>query len=296
MSRDYSVYMTLGLPFIQKNVQFIVQKADDLNFVYLADSDDNKLFDISTRYLNVNQAVSKLFTMAEKMTDYESPFLRAKYCDTDFFLRLYEAENKAISIGVAVFGFRWDKKFEQGSSSYTIDFARYIRLLLSVCNDLTILEVETHSDLVEGVQYIDQGCVTGLICMGPFEEAFSGSLEGVNASFGGLIYNGFGNKFIFFDENTGNSIEPSAQGYYEIFKAGFPVYLYAKKDGVSFKIAIKRNIQEYEYDFVSVYPLAPYRMKKGYGSEGEKIDVAFYTQRLLELCENFAIYELKTFF
>ena len=88
-------------------------------------------------------------------------------------------------------------------------------------------------------------------------------------------------------------IEPSVQHCYDTLKAEFPVYLYAKVDDVPFKIEIKKN--ERAYDFVSIYPLEPYRMKKGYGSEEEKIDLAFYIKRLIELCENFAIYELKTF-
>ena len=75
---------------------------------------------------------------------------------------------------------------------------------------------------------------------------------------------------------------------------GLGVILYAKKDGVSFKIEIKQDVKG--YDGVVIYPLVPYQMKKGYGGEKENVDVAFYVQRLLELCENFAVYELKTFF
>jgi hypothetical protein len=294
MSMDHSIYMNFDLEFTQKNVQFVLQKASNFDFVYLTESEDKKLFDIGVRYFNVEQAILKLSTMAKNMTDYERPFLRIKYQDTDFFLRLYEDENKLITMGVAVFGFRWDKQFERGSRMYTIDFSRYIRLLMKMCGDLNILTIETSSDMVEGVQYTNQNCVTALIDMGSFKEVTSGSIEGVRGSFRGLIDNALENKFVFFNQDGEKQIQSLIEECYENFKAGFPLYLYAAKDNFSFKIEIKKN--EQGYDFVSVYRLEPYLMKKGYGSEDEKIDVAFYTQRLLELCENFAIYELKTFF
>lgn len=293
MSREYGIYTTLGLSFTQENMQILIQKTSAIGFIYLTEKEDKELFNIKIRYFTIDQAISKLLMMAERMDEYDLPFLHVKYQDTDFYFRLYENKNKLIEMGIGVFGFCWNKHPEYGDNESTIDFSRYIRLLLNVCSDITLLRLETYSDSVENMQYTGQECVTLLTHLGTFEETFSGSLKSVKGCLMGFICNGLESKFIFLDENIQQSIEPSIQKYYEILEAGFPAYLYAKKDDISFKIEIKQNVQG--YDRVLIYPLKPYRMKKGYGSEEEKIDVAFYVERLLELCENFAIYELKTF-
>ena len=293
MSVSYGIYVELDCEFVEKNIFFILNRASDLGFVYLVGTEDKQYVDTDVCCLGVDQAILKLQMVTEEILDDGGPWLHAKFQDTSFFLWIRKTKNNRIIVSCGAFEFRWDKQFDRGSSLYTIDFARYVRLLSNVCGDMNILRIETDSDLVEGIEYVNQGCVTALIDMGSFEEEFSRSLEGVKGSCSGLIHNGMQSKFIFFDETTDQPTEPSVQKCYEILKAGFHTYLYAKKDGASFKIEIKQNNQG--WDFVSVYPLEPYRMKKGYESEEEKIDVAFYVQRLVELCENFAIYELKTF-
>ena len=294
MSVSYGIYVELDFEFMEKNIFSIIHRASEMGFVYLANVEDKECFDIHVWYLDVAQAVLKLQMVTEEILDNGGPWLRVKFHDTSFFLWIRKSKKGRILVSFGSFEFRWDKQFDRGCSMYTIDLARYVRLLLNICNDMNILKVETDSDLVEGVEYAVQNCVTALIDVGSFEEAFSGSLEGVKGSCRGLIRNGLQSKFIFFDEDTGQLIEPSEQKYYDILKAGFSAYLYAKKDDISFMIEIKKSIQG--YDSVTLYPLEPYLMKKRCGSEDEKIDVAFYVQRLLELCENFAIYELKTFF
>jgi hypothetical protein len=288
------IYIGFDLSFTQENIRFIIQRAEDLGIVYLADAGDRKVFNISSWYFNIDEAILKLLIMTNKTIDYEKPFLHAKYFDTDFSFWLYEGKNKLITLEIGAFGARWDKKISIGRRTDIIDFSRYIRFVLNICVDIPLLKLETYSDLEKSIEYNNQNCVTALIDMGSFKEQFSGSLEGIRGSCSGLIDNGLWSEFIFFDENVVQSIEPSVQRLYDILQAGFPAFLYAKKDDISFKIEIKQNVQG--YDRVTIHPLEPYLMKKGYGSKDEKIDVAFYVQRLIELCENFAIYELKTFF
>jgi hypothetical protein len=159
-------------------------------------------------------------------------------------------------------------------------------------DDFLLLDLEMSSDhSKDWSKDIERGCVVAMINMGSMIEQPLGNI--FKESVGCLLRNGIQNGFIFFDENLEKQIEPSIQRYYDTLKAGFPIQFYAKKEDVPFKVEIKRS--EQGYDFVSVYSLKPYLMKKGYGSEEEKIDVAFYVERLIELCENFAIYELKTF-
>jgi len=271
MSISYSIDNTLVLLYIEDNIKYIITCGMQKGFIYL----DNE----SQKILSINDVIQKILYFD---FENEASHITVKFQDTKFFLWFFKSDNDLLIFSIGSFAYRWDKQFERESKMYTIDFSRYIRLLLNIYSDVTLLKLETFSDLIEGIEYVDQKCITALIEMGPFKEGFEG-----------LIDNGFVNNFTFFDENTNQQIIPSAQKYYEIMKANFPIYLYAIKDSVSFKIEIK-NIQGF-YGIL-VYPLEPYLMKKGYGSEEEKIDVAFYVQRLLELCENFAIYELKTFF
>jgi hypothetical protein len=283
MSVSYSIDVTLDLFYTEENIKYIVAKGKEQKFTYL----DFEL----CKFLSVDEVVQKILY---SHSDDEARHVRIKFQDTFCFLWFFKSDNGQLIFSIGSFGYKWDRDFSNGRRIYTIDFARYIRLMLEACNDVSILELNTDSDITEDLVYEYQNCAVAFLNMGVFGKDSSDYTDYGRWSVKYFLANATQNGFEFFDENTGQSIEPSVQKYYDVLKAGFPAYLYAKKDGISFKIEIKQNNQG--YDLVSVYPLEPYLMKKGYGSEDEKIDAAFYVQRLIELCENFAIYELKTFF
>lgn len=104
-----------------------------------------------------------------------------------------------------------------------------------------------------------------------------------------LKINALANKFIFFDDQFSKQSELSAEDVSQAIQSGNPVFLFVKVKNHSFKIKLESNQKG---DFISLYPLEPYKVKKGIDSEKEKLDLGFYVECMLELTENFAIYEL----
>src|SRR5206468_1008278 len=136
---------------------------------------------------------------------------------------------------------------------YTIDFPRYMRLMLEICKDITILNLHTFADNLTDIIDETENCIVAALDTGFFGEKQSGGDEIINSSINYLLCNAFQNKFVFFDESIDKQVEPSAQKLYDTLKANFPIYLYAKKDNIPFKIEIKKDAQG--NDFVSIYPL-----------------------------------------
>jgi len=67
-------------------------------------------------------------------------YIHAKFQDTDFFIWIFK-KNNLLSFSIGDFGIAWKKEFIH--DHYGVNFARYIRLLLRVCIDFTILELKT---------------------------------------------------------------------------------------------------------------------------------------------------------
>jgi hypothetical protein len=289
MSVGYAIYGRFDLKFTKQNVKLVIQKASDIGFIYMARED----FAITSRHLNVDQAADVLLTITEETLDEGRGFLYGRFQDTGILIRIYE-ENDALGFSFGSFYYRWDKDFSNGTQIHTIDFARYIRLMLDVCKDITLLDLHTFADNLTDIISDTKNCALVSLDMGYFGEKKIGHTDVGRMSIEYFLSNAFQNKFVFFDEFFDKQIEPFVQKYYEILKSEFSLNLYAKKDGIPFKIEIKRDAQG--YDLVLIYPVKPWCMKKDYENAEEKLDASFYVQRLLELCENFAIYELKTFF
>jgi len=107
-----------------------------------------------------------------------------------------------------------------------------------------------------------------------------------------LISNGKSNQLIFFEENmsqiSANDIAPKIKNTLEANT--IPAIFYAKKGNSVIKIIIPNDPK----NVVSIIPQAPFCIKKGFGSAQEAIDLAFYVEIALGLCENFAIYQFST--
>ena len=281
MSVSYSIDVAVDLLYTEENIKYIVTNGKDKNFIYL--DSERRIF------LSVDDVVQKKMSESYSETYNEDFHVRIKYQDTFCFLWFFKSDENKIIFSIGSFDYRWDKDFNSGKVEiHTIDFARYIRLMLEVCSEVPILALSTDADNREELTYQFQNSVVAIVDMGFLEKDVARNIDYGWNMVESFLMNGICNQFQFFDKNTSQLIEPSVQECYDILKAGFPVLLYVKKDAISFKI-------ELGHGWFAVYPLEPYRMKKGYESEEEKIDVAFYVQRLVELCENFAIYELKTF-
>jgi hypothetical protein len=294
MSVMYFLQVDLDIEYTENSINYVLKKMYEKGCVFLAKEDGQGGL-IGSYFLNLDQASAKIFMATDEVRYLCEDTLFVKCKDTYFDLRFYKEKENLLLISLSDFPCAWGKKFWNGQKDFVIDFSRYINFIINVTKDLSLLGLEMSSDHSAGwPEDIEKKSIIAVVCLGPMDHQISGSSEGVRGSVSCIITNGNENNIIFFDEKTGQPTAPPIQKYYNILKAGFPAYLYAKKDNIAFKVEIKQNVQG--YDGVTVYPLEPYLMKKGYGSEEEKIDVAFYVERLLELCENFAIYELKTFF
>jgi|GEM_PF-2808758 len=93
----------------------------------------------------------------------------------------------------------------------------------------------------------------------------------------------------FIDEKTRQVYEPEPDRITQIVYSGFAADLCVKNmDNIIFKIDLIRTSAG---DYVSLYPLEPYQKKKGIDCQEEGLDLAFYIERILELCEGFVIWE-----
>jgi len=94
-----------------------------------------------------------------------------------------------------------------------------------------------------------------------------------------------GNDFVFIDEL---SLEKVVS---ENLEKGF-IAVHVKKDEKTFTLELTFGASL--EGIMHVVSLDPVRLKKGLGSKAESIDLAHYVEIALQLCDNFAIFELRT--
>ncbi len=132
MGISYSVESFLNLKYEKINIDYFFQKCLENNIHLYADSFD-KLNELDSR-----NAAARILSVE---LDPEDRCVDAKFQDTDFSIWVYKEKNDLLSISIGSFGIKWRKEFI--NDHYDIDFARYIRLLIRVCKDFTILALET---------------------------------------------------------------------------------------------------------------------------------------------------------
>ena len=132
MGTSYSIEVFLDLQYKKSNIDYLFQKCIENNIYLYSDTFDD------VHKLDSSDAAARILTV--KLED-EVHCVDAKFQDTDFSIWIYKEKNNLLSISIGSFGIIWRKEFMDGS--YRIDFARYIRLLLRVCKNFTILSLET---------------------------------------------------------------------------------------------------------------------------------------------------------
>jgi len=131
MSVSYTIKIVLDLKYEETNIDYFFQKCIENNIHLYPDSFDN------SNDLDSSNAATRILTV--ELED-EERCVRAKFQDTDFSIWIFK-KNNLINFFIGDFGIKWKKEFI--NDDYGIDFARYIRLLLRICRDFTILELET---------------------------------------------------------------------------------------------------------------------------------------------------------
>jgi len=140
MSIFYSVDVTVNAPHNQIIVTRILQRGVDLRFTYYA-----RINGLSPSVLTSDEAtffLLEILNATEK--DPCDAYLTVVCNDTNFLMRIDPIDNNT-HISIFSFGQPWQRPIDR--DSYTIDFARYIKVALELCRDFSILELTTTRDL-----------------------------------------------------------------------------------------------------------------------------------------------------
>jgi len=141
MSKIYSVTALLDASFTFENIQCLLKKGLENEFVYFDQIECERYFD--SQVLNLHDATNKIFISTDQNREYGRTIL-TKYQDTSFSFRFINDENNRMQVDFSDISYRWIKEFwNSGRDISAIDFARYIRLLLKICEDFNIKELAT---------------------------------------------------------------------------------------------------------------------------------------------------------
>ena len=108
----------------------------------------------------------------------------------------------------------------------------------------------------------------------------------------GLFYNTVSNKITLIDEINSDTDSDKYKSFLEealkVIRSGSPFVFRAKKEEYLFEIELKKADGT-----LTLYPIAPFK-KKNINAETQELDLGFYIERVIELTEDFPIYELVT--
>ncbi|MGB8367450.1 MAG: hypothetical protein WCD44_03770 [Candidatus Babeliales bacterium] len=131
MGISYSIDIVLDLKYEKHNIAYLFQKFIKNNIYLCAD-----FFDEPEK-IDSSGAADRILNMT---LEGENRCVDAKFQDTEFSIWIYN-KNNLINLSVGAFGIKWRKDFIDGHHGF--DFARYIRLFLRMCDEFTILGLET---------------------------------------------------------------------------------------------------------------------------------------------------------
>jgi hypothetical protein len=120
-------------------------------------------------------------------------------------------------------------------------------------------------------------------------------LGDIGEKFLGVFYNAISNKITLIDEidEIGSDIYAEYKAFLDkvlkIIRSGSPFVFLAKSKEYFFEIELKIA----DGTFITLSPIAPFK-KKNINTEKQELDLGFYIERMIELTEDFPIYELVT--
>ena len=132
MSVFYSIRILLNLKYKEVHIDYLFQKCIENNMRLYKDAFEN------VYELNSSDSAARILAIE---LEPEERRVYVKFQDTDFSIAVYKEKANLLKFSISGFGIMWRKEFI--NDDYGIDFARYIRLLLRVCRNLTILELKT---------------------------------------------------------------------------------------------------------------------------------------------------------
>lgn len=127
MTPWYIIDAEIKLKFTKENIEKILSKGTEIGFSYFEETYNDSL--------DAKRAAEKLFESFLRNDKYDY-LIYTKYEDAYFNLSMKTKNDSNIQITIHSFCPKWGKQFNR---LYTIDYARYIRLLQKLLNDYVIL-------------------------------------------------------------------------------------------------------------------------------------------------------------
>ena len=130
MFKPYNINLSISANFNEFTINAILQKGQMLNFCFFT-NDKHTTLDIKEVH--------------EQMLNIPKINFWVRLEDTFFILSIAKESQNIISINIGPSVIIWKKIFDIPDYGY-IDFARYIRLLLSLCENFAILKIQIYNE------------------------------------------------------------------------------------------------------------------------------------------------------
>ena len=144
MSVIYALDVKLIDKYDNEKMSQIIKRGMEIGFIFYDHICGERYTD--SPVLNVEGAMKKMLNYSEEITWDGEPNIYTKFQDTYFYFWVGKSEEGFLVVHLGGINFPWKKDFWNGAVDHGFDFARYLRLLLKLCEDFTIVEVRTSAD------------------------------------------------------------------------------------------------------------------------------------------------------
>lgn len=228
---------------------------------------------VAKKILLAFESNSSIFSQESKMVKFS-----ASYQDIYIYFSLFlNTINNQLSLDMDYDN--WRRDFRRSSEDYMYDNARYARLFLDVVEPFVLKDFTIKCENQYLNEELPKNCLAAAIRIG----------DGFSKQFvDNILYS----KFLI-TYKQGSEKLPKINDIKHFIREGFftpTFYIRTQQSALSIaKIVVPR----YE-NHIFLYPLEPYRMKKFEDEEG--IDMQYYLRILLNICNHYPIWELRTNF
>ena len=144
MSKIHFIDTIFKEKFSEKNIDRILRKGLDLGFVYFKNILDEDF--VPNEIICLDKALNKILSYKRPITNVisdENSIIETRFKDTHFSLDIGQSEEGLLKVSIFDFTNAWKKEFWNHQERYcALDVERYLRLLLKLCEDFTIINLE----------------------------------------------------------------------------------------------------------------------------------------------------------
>lgn len=146
MSKIHFLTITLDAALNRENVMQFLRRAQELDFVFFDFIPGERYLD--SVCIGLEQTCAKLLHKNEDPAAWGEACVLVKCEDTYFELYLVTVAKNHMEIHIRNFFCEWNKMFstEHLDDLLLIDFARYIRVFLSVCKDFVVISLNVTTE------------------------------------------------------------------------------------------------------------------------------------------------------